>query len=159
METLYLSREGHRKLKEKLDYMIKVKRKEITKTIAHAREFGDLKENAEYHAAKEAQALNEIQINELSTKLTRVQLIDDLDIPADKAYIGATVKLLDLKTDDEFFYILVSESEADFMENKISISSPIGKGLLGKSVSDVVKITVPVGELNYKITGISRDND
>jgi len=138
--------------------MMKVRRKEITEAIAHAREFGDLKENAEYHAAKEAQALNEIKIGELSTKLTKVQLIDDLDIPDDKVYIGATVHLLDLKNKEELWYKLVSESEADFMESKISVGSPIGKGLLGKAVDDEVKIQVPAGELIYRVTKITRDD-
>lgn len=136
---------------------MKVKRKEITEAIAHAREFGDLKENAEYHAAKEAQAFNELNISKLSSKLAKVQLIDDLDIPDDKVYIGATVHLLDLKNNEELWYMLVSESEADFMENKISLGSPIGKGLLGKAVGDEVKIKIPAGELVYRVTKITRD--
>ena len=89
LQTSYLSRDGYNKLIAKLDYMLKVRRKEITADIAHAREFGDLRENAEYNAAKEAQAMNEIKISELTNKLRSARIIDDMDIPADKVYIGA----------------------------------------------------------------------
>lgn len=159
MGTLYLSRDGHRKMKEQLDYLVKVKRKECTAAIEHARGFGDLRENAEYNAAKEAQALNEIKIRELSEKLSNVRIIDDMDIATDKAYIGATVRLVDLKNQDELEYTLVSESEADFLENKISIGSPIGKGLLGKAEGEEVAIQVPAGVLNYRVVKIYRGEE
>lgn len=157
MEAAYLSKEGYRKLQEQLDYLMKVRRKEIVASLVRAREFGDLKENAEYHAAKEAQNINEIKIRELSNKLASAKIIDDLDIPADKAYIGATVYLEDLNNGEKLDYTLVSESEADIMQNKISVASPIGKGLLGKAVDDTVEIQAPACVLNYRILEITRD--
>ena len=158
MSPTYMSRKGHKKLKEKFDYLTKVKRKEIADKLEHARGFGDLKENAEYNAAKEALSLNEIQIKELVEKLTSVEFIDDLDIPDDKVYIGATVFLKDLNRGEELKYILVSDTESDILEDKIAVSTPIGKGLLGHEVGDVVTIQVPVGELKYEIVKITRDN-
>ncbi|MBN2416764.1 transcription elongation factor GreA [bacterium] len=157
VEASYLSREGFGKLREQLDYLIKVKRKEIVTAIAHAREFGDLKENAEYHAAKEAQNINEIKIRELTAKLATAKIIDDIDIPTDKVYIGATVYLEDTGNGERLDYTLVSESEADIMENKISVSSPIGRGLLGKSAGETVEIQAPACTLTYKILKISRE--
>ena len=145
-------------MEEELDYLIKVKRKELSEAIETARGFGDLRENAEYSAAKEAQSMNEIKIQELTIRLSNARLLDDMEIPEDKVYIGATVKLRDLKTNDEFFYTLVSESEADLMANKISVSSPIAKGLLGKEVNDEAEIQVPAGMLKYKIIDISRND-
>ena len=153
----YLSKEGYDKIQKEIEYLIKVKRKEITKTIAHAREFGDIKENAEYNAAKEAQAMNEIRISELRDKLTTARIIDDLDIPSDKVYIGATVILLDQDSGEEIKYTLVPESEADILEDKISVSSPIGKGLLGHAENEVVEIEIPAGKIVYKIIKITRD--
>lgn len=157
VEASYLSKEGYGKLREQLDYLIKVKRKEIVAAISHAREFGDLKENAEYHAAKEAQNLNEIKIRELSNKLASAKIIDDMDIPTDKVYIGATVYLEDTGNGEKLEYTLVSESEADILENKISVGSPIGKGLLGKSEGETVEIQAPACLLTYKILKITRD--
>ncbi|MCD6115724.1 transcription elongation factor GreA [bacterium] len=153
----YLSKEGYDKIQKEIEYLIKVKRKEITKTIAHAREFGDIKENAEYNAAKEAQAMNEIRISELRDKLATARIIDDLDIPSDKVYIGATVILLDQDSGEEIKYTLVPESEADILEDKISVSSPIGKGLLGHAENEVVEIEIPAGKIVYKIIKITRD--
>ena len=157
METSYLSRDGVKKLKEQLDYLMKVKRKEIVEAIETAREFGDLKENAEYKAAKEAQELNDIKMRELSNKLSTARIIDDMDIPSDKVYIGATAFLKDLKSGEKLDYTLVSESEADIMENKISLNSPIGKGLLGKAVGEKVEIQAPACVLNYEILKITRE--
>jgi len=153
----YLSKKGYQKLQKEMEYLIKVKRKEISKTIAHAREFGDIRENAEYNAAKEAQAMNEIRINELRQKLATAKIIDDIDIPADKVYIGATVTLSDQNSGEEIKYTLVPESEADILEDKISVSSPIGKGLLGHSEGEIVEIDVPAGKIVYKIISITRD--
>ena len=158
MQISYLSRDGYKKLETELEYLMKVRRKEITEAIAVARGFGDLKENAEYSAAKEAQSMNEIKIQELTLRLANARLLEGMDIPKDKVYIGATVKLRDLKTNDELFYILVSESETDIMASKISVSSPIAKGLLGKKVNDIAEIQVPAGILKYEIIEISRDD-
>jgi len=152
----YLTKEGYKKLEEKLNTLIKVRRKEIAEKLSHARSLGDLRENAEYDAAKEEQAMNERKIGELSGKLSSIQIIDTMDIPADQAYIGATVKLSDLNTDEKLEYTLVSDAEADFMEKKISVNSPIGRGLLGHRVEDVVDIEVPAGVIRYKIIEISR---
>lgn len=156
MAISYLTKEGYKKLEEKLNTLIKVRRKEIAEKLSHARSLGDLRENAEYDAAKEEQAMNERKIGELSGKLSSIQIIDTMDIPADQAYIGATVKLSDLNTDEKLEYTLVSDAEADFMEKKISVNSPIGRGLLGHRVEDVVDIEVPAGVIRYKIIEISR---
>jgi transcription elongation factor GreA len=152
----YITRNGQLKLKEQLDYLVKVRRKEIAKNLETARAFGDLRENAEYDAAKTELGLNEIKIKELAEKLTTSQILDDTDIPKDKAYLGATVRLRDVDREEEFDYMLVSDAEADFMENKISVASPIGKALLGHGVNDTVQIQAPVGLLNYQILSISR---
>ena len=156
MAISYLTKEGYKKLEEELNTLIKVRRKEIAEKLSHARSLGDLRENAEYDAAKEEQAMNERKIGELSAKLSSAQIIDTMDIPGDQAYIGATVKLADMNTDEELEYTLVSDAEADYLENKISVNSPIGKGLLGHRVEDIVDIEVPAGVKRYKILGISR---
>lgn len=157
MGTSYLTRGGYEKLKKDLDYLIKVRRKEIASSLAHAREFGDLSENAEYDVAKHEQALNEAKIGELSGKLTNVIIIDNQDIPDDKAYIGANIQIRDMNSGEEVEYMLVSDAEADFTENKISVTSPVGKGLLGHEVGDVVDIEVPSGTtLTYKLLRITR---
>jgi transcription elongation factor GreA len=152
----YLTPDGYAKLREKLDYLLKVRRKEIAKMLEHARSFGDLSENAEYDAAKDEQRMNEIQISELATKLSSARVIGNGEIASDKVYIGATVKLLDLRSNEGLEYTLVSEDEADFSCNKISVTSPVGKGLLGKAENEIVEIEVPSGILNYKIIQITR---
>jgi transcription elongation factor GreA len=151
-----MTREGCEKLREKLNYLVNVRRKEIAKQLEHARGFGDLSENAEYETAKQEQALNEAKINELVAQLSSASIIDDLDIAHDKVYIGATVRLYDMNLKEELKYMLVSEAEADFLENKISVTSPVGKALLGKMETDVVEIQVPAGRLLYKVLQISR---
>jgi transcription elongation factor GreA len=156
MGITYMTLEGYKKLEAELNHLIKVRRREIAEQLAHARSMGDLRENSEYDAAKEEQAMNESKIGELSARLASAQIIDNMEISADKAYIGALVKLLDMDSKEEFEYKLVSDAEADFLHNKISISSPIGKGLLGHRVNDIVKIKVPVGILELKILEISR---
>lgn len=156
MALSYISREGYQKIKDELDLLTKVKRKELADNLSRARDHGDLRENAEYDAAKEALARNENRIMELGQKIASLTIMDDLDIPDDKVYIGATVKLLDLNDNEEIEYKLVSEAEADIFENKLSVESPIGKGLLGHQVDEEVSITVPRGTLEYKILSISR---
>lgn len=156
MGVSYLSKEGFLKLEKELNHLMKVKRKEIAAKLEFARGLGDLKENAEYDAAKEEQAMLERKIGELSAKLSSAQIMDNLDIDPTKAYIGATVKLRDTATGEEVEYFLVSDAEADVFENKISVTSPIGKGLLGHAVDDVVKIQIPAGSIEYKIIEISR---
>lgn len=156
MDDVFLTQAGHDKLKEELDHLIKVRRRKIAEEIGEARLKGDLKENAEYHAAKEMQASIEGRISDLEYKLSKARIIERENIPKDKAYIGAKVTLLDLDSENKEIYILVSKEEADYNQNKISIESPIGKSLLGKKINDVVKVQVPAGNLNYKIVDIQR---
>ncbi len=156
MERVYLTREGYEKLAHELEHLKKVKRKEITKAIEHARSLGDLKENAEYHAAKEAMSHNEKRVAELEDKLSRVEIIQDNAADANKAYIGSKVKLLDLAIDSEVQYTLVGPDEADPLNDLISVTSPVGKAILGHAIGDEITINVPAGELKYKIIAISR---
>jgi transcription elongation factor GreA len=155
-ERIRLTRIGYDKLKAEYEELTTKKRREIARALEHARAFGDLKENAEYDAAKNAQALNEKRISELSDRLSRAELLDDSDLAKDKILIGASALLRDLDSDDEFEYTFVSAEEADYAANKISVSSPIGQTLLGHKVGDEVQIRVPAGILKYKVLKISR---
>ncbi len=152
----YLTREGYEKLMKELDYLKNTKRRELSKAIGQARAHGDISENAEYDAAKEAQGLNEKKVSELETALATAQILDDEFMSKDEVLIGATVSLKDLKSREELEYRLVSEDEADYSENKISVSSPVGGALLNHKVGDTVEIHVPAGILKYKILKISR---
>lgn len=156
MPISYMTQEGYDKLKQELKHLTSVRRREIANDLETARSHGDLKENAEYDAAKDAQAMNELKIAKLSEKVATSRVLDDKDIPKDKAYLGATVSLKDLEAGDEEEYMLVAEAEADFLENKISVTSPIGKGLLGHKVGDVVEIEAPAGILRYEVLKITR---
>lgn len=151
-----LTREGRDKLCKDLETLKGEKRREIAKALAEARAHGDLSENSEYDAAKEAQAHNEKRIDELERTLMRAQIIDDTDMAKDEALIGAIVKVKDTDTGEEFDYMLVSEEESNFEENKISISSPVGQSIFGHKVGEVVDIQVPAGTLRYEIINISR---
>lgn len=155
MKRVHLTRQGYERLVHELEEL-KNKRKGLSQAIEHARSLGDLKENAEYHAAKEAMAHNEARINELEDKLSRVEIIDDAKIDSTKVYIGATVTLLDLETDDKIQYTLVGPDEANPAQGLISTNSPVGKALLGHAVGDEIKISVPAGDLKYKIIHIRR---
>ncbi len=152
----HLTREGYEKLRKELENLKTVKRRELSKAIGAARAHGDISENAEYDAAKDAQGLNEKKIAELEHKLATAQMIDEDNMSKDEVLIGATVKLKDMKSDREITYTVVSEEEADFSEGKISISSPVGAGLMNHKNGDMVEITVPAGVLKYKILEISR---
>jgi len=154
--TVYLTRERLVELEAELrDLKIKG-RAEIAQKIAEARAHGDLSENAEYDAAKEAQEHLEIRIGKLEETLMRARIIESSELPNDKVYILSFVKLQDLKTGETTEYRLVSPEEADFDKNKISVTSPFGKGLMGRVKGDLVFIRVPAGELKYKILEISR---
>jgi len=155
-EPIYMSREGYEKLREHLEYLKKVKRKEIAQAIEHARSLGDLTENAEYDAAKEAQGFNEKSIAELEDKLIRARIIEEEKIPRDEARIGAKVKLKDMASEKELEYTLVSETEADLSTGKISVASPVAQGLLGHKENDIVQIKIPAGTLRYRILKITR---
>jgi transcription elongation factor GreA len=153
---VYLTRDGYEKLVKELEHLKQVKRKQLSKAIAEARAHGDISENAEYDAAKEAQGLNEERIAELESKLGMARILEHENIKSDEVLIGATVGLQDLDTNEVFDYTLVSEMEADFASGKISINSPVAKGLLRHKVGDVVEIEIPAGKLKYKILKISR---
>lgn len=154
---VYLTHEGYEKLRKELEYLQNVRRKELSKAIGEARAHGDLSENAEYTYAKEAQGLNEKKIAELEDKLSRAKLIDESAMSKDEVLIGAKVKMKDLDSGEEIEYILVSEEEADYSANKISVASPVGESLIGHKSNDIVKIKVPAGTLRYKILNISRE--
>jgi len=156
MNEIYLTKAGYQKLAEELEYLKTKKRREISKAIESARAHGDISENADYDAAKDAQGYNEKRIAELETKLAGARIIEDENITADEALIGATVKIKDLETDEEFEYMLVSEAEADYSQGKISVTSPVGSGLLNHKENEIVEITIPAGILKYKILKISR---
>ncbi|MFH1380467.1 MAG: transcription elongation factor GreA [bacterium] len=155
-DGIYLTKDGFEKLREEMEHCKVVKRKEIARTLEHARSLGDLKENAEYDAAKEAQAKNERKIAELQEKLGNARIIEYENIPSDEVRIGATVKLKDLDSNEEITYTLVSELEADFSQGKISLNSPVGQGLSGAKEKQKVEIKIPAGILKYKILKISR---
>jgi len=152
----YLSREGYEKLKKELEYLQKVKKPEISKRLGVAADHGDLSENFEYDSAKEALTQVMLKIRNITEKLATAEIIDDANIASDKVYIGATVKLEDINSSSEIKYIIVGADEANPMEDKISVDSPIAKGLLGHKVGDEVEIKIPRGIVKYKITNISR---
>lgn len=154
--TVYLTRERLIELEAELHELKTKGRKEIAQKIAEARSHGDLSENSEYDAAKEAQEHLEIRIAKLQQILSRAQIIDGKTLPNDKVYILSRVTVKDLKTNRESRYTLVSPEESNFEENKISVTSPVGKALLGKKVGEVVRIAVPAGVLEYKIIAIER---
>jgi transcription elongation factor GreA len=155
MQEIYLTKEGHKRLTEELEYLKTVKRRELAKAVGEARAHGDISENAEYDAAKEAQGLNEKMIHELQEKLSRARILDD-SIAKDEVLIGATVRLKDMDTEEELEYTLVSEEEADYERGRISVASPVGQGLLNHKENEVVEIKIPAGILRYKILKISR---
>ena len=151
----YYSKEGYKKLKQELEELLKEKPK-IAQRIADARELGDLSENSEYHAAREALAMLEMKIHQLQQTLANARVLEDDDLDPDKALILSTVTFVDLDTDKQLTYTLVSPGEADFKQKKISIKSPIGKALLGKRVGDEIEIEVPARTMRVKITNITR---
>lgn len=156
MERVYLTRQGYEKLIQELEYLKNVERRKIAKALEQARLLGDLRENAEYDSAKEAQAKLEQRIAELEDKLSRAEIIDEAKIDKDKAYIGAKLKVLDLDTNQEEEYTLVDPEEADPAGGRISINSPVGKAFLGHKVGDEIQVEVPAGVLRYKIIQIWR---
>ena len=152
MEKEPITVSGLQNLKSELEDLKNVQRPKIVEAIAEARSHGDLKENAEYHAAKEQQGLTEAKINELEHTLTNAQVIDVRDLPkTGKVLFGATIKLYNLDTDESISYRIVGNLESDPANGMISIDTPIGKGLIGKSVGDEVSIETPSGKLNFEI--------
>jgi len=156
MSEHYLTKAGYEKLTEELEYLKTVKRRQLSRAIGEARAHGDISENAEYDAAREAQGMNEKMILELEDKLAGAQIIDESNMAKDEVLIGATVGLKDLDSGEELVYTLVSELESDYSQNKISISSPVGAALLNHKVNQIVEIAIPAGTLRYKIVNISR---
>lgn len=152
----YYTEEGLKKLKDELHQMKAVERPAISRQIAEARDKGDLSENAEYDAAKEAQGLLEMRIAKLEAIVSNARVMDDTNIDASKALILSRVKIKNLNNNAEMEYQLVAENEADLKQKKISVDSPIGKGLLGKSVGDVADVQTPGGIIKFEVIEISR---
>ncbi len=152
----YITEDGLKKLKEELDTLMNVERPAISKQISEARDKGDLSENAEYDAAKEAQGLLEMRISKLKDVIANSRIIDESKIDTTKIQIYNKVKIKNKKNDASMTYTLVSESEADVKHGKISINTPIAKGLLGKKVGDEVEIMVPSGMQHFEVIEISR---
>ena len=156
MKVAYYTEEGLRALKAELDQLRNVERPRASQAIAEARDKGDLSENAEYDAAKEAQGLLELKIAKLEELVASARVIDESQLDTSKVLILSTVKLKNKANNAVMTYTLVAESEADLKSGKISVSSPIGRGLLGKSVGDIAEIKVPNGTLQMEIIEITR---
>ena len=155
-EISYYTEEGLSNLKKEIKNLETVERPKISQQIAEARDKGDLSENAEYDAAKEAQGMLEARISKLKNKLANARLIDDSEIDDSKVFILSTVKIKNVKNSMEMTYTLVAENEADIRAGKISVDSPIGKGLLGKEVGQIADISTPVGIMKFEIVSIQR---
>lgn len=155
MGISYMTKEGYDKFKSELDELKTKGREDVAKAIAEAREKGDLSENAEYDAAKDAQGLLEMKINEMEKVMATARIIDASQLDDSKVTILSKVKLKNLKVNKEVTYQIVSESEANLKEKKISVSSPIGEGLLGKEVGDIAEITTPAGVIKFEVLDIS----
>ncbi len=155
MSATYMTEEGFRKLKEELLQMESVDRPEISRQIAEARDKGDLSENAEYDAAKEAQGMLEAKISQLKTLIATARIIDETSIGTDTVQIMNKVTIRNTQNKKEMTYTLVSESEADLKSGKIAVNTPIAQGLMGKKVGETAKIKVPSGEVTFEIVDIS----
>lgn len=156
MERFPMTQECYNKLKEELEHLKKVERPKVIKDIAEARAHGDLSENAEYDAAKERQGMIEAKISLIETKLSRAVIINPATLNTDKVTFGLVVTVLDLNTDEEMTFQIVSEEEADVSKGKISYTSPIGKALIGKAAGEIVKIQVPAGIKELEVISIER---
>lgn len=155
-EVAYFTKEGLEKLKQELQELKTTGRSAITKAIAEARDKGDLSENAEYDAAKEAQGLHEAKISQVQETLANARLLDESKLDISKVLALSIVKIKNVKGGATMTYQLVAESEADMKTGKISMISPIAKGLLGKKVGDIAEITVPAGKMEFEILEVSR---
>lgn len=157
MAINYYTKEGLQKLKDELEQMRSVERPRISQQIAEARDKGDLSENAEYDAAKEAQGLLEMKISKLEEAVANARLLDSSKLDTSKVMVLSSVKIKNIANKMEMTYKLVSESEADLKAGKISVNSPIGKGLVGKKVGDTAEIQVPSGKMTFEILEVSMD--
>lgn len=155
MSVSYMTQEGYEKLKGELEELKTKGREDVAKAIAEAREKGDLSENAEYDAAKNAQGMLEMKINELEKVFANSRIIDESTLDTSKVTVLTNVTIKNMNNNAEVTYKLVAEAEANLKEKKISVSSPIGHGLLGKAVGDVAQIQTPAGLINFKIVNIS----
>jgi len=155
-DVAYYTEEGLKKLRDELEQLEHVERPRVTKEIADARDKGDLSENAEYHAAKEEQSLLEYKIAQLKTSLSKARLIDESQLDTSKVLALSIVKIKNIDNNMEFEYTLVADAVSDLSQNKLSVSSPIGKGLLGKKKGDITEIKVPNGIMKFEILNISR---
>jgi transcription elongation factor GreA len=155
-DIIYLTEEGLKKLHDELNHLKNVERPGISKQIAEARDKGDLSENAEYDAAKDAQGMLELKISKLEDELSNARILDESKIDTSKVSVLSKLKLRNLSNKQELNYTLVAEKEADLKNGKISVTSPIGKGLLGKKKGEVAEIAVPAGTLKLEIIDISR---
>jgi len=153
-QVTYYTKDGFEKLKVELEHLVHIERPLISQQIAEARDKGDLSENAEYDAAKNAQGMLEMRISKLQDLIRSARLIDESKMDASKVQILSTVKIKNLKNNAEMTYTLVPENEADLKVGKLSVSSPIAKGLLGKSKGNKVDITIPSGSINFEIVEI-----
>jgi len=156
MAVSYYTEDGLKKLQDELLLLKNVERPRISQQIAEARDKGDLSENAEYDAAKDAQGMLELKIKKLEDVVANARLIDESKLDNSKALVLSKVKIKNKTTGQEMTYILVAENEADLKSGKISVSSPIGKGLLGKKVGEIAEIAVPSGKMEFEIVEISR---
>lgn len=154
-EFMYVTEDGMRKMKEELEYLKTVERPRLSKAIAEARDKGDLSENAEYHAAKEDQGLLEMKISKMEDVIARSRILDETRIDISSVSILNKVKIKNCKNNAVVEYQIVAESEANFKQGKIAVSSPIAQGLLGKKVGDVVEVKVPAGIIPFEILSIS----
>lgn len=152
----YYTPEGFKKLKDELDYLESIERPKASQAIADARDKGDLSENAEYDAAKEAQGMLELKISKLKEVVSTARIIDETQLDNSKVLVLSTVKIKNLANNMELSYKLVADSEADLKHGKLSVNSPIGKGLLGNKIGDVIEIQVPNGKMNFEILNITR---
>jgi transcription elongation factor GreA len=155
-DVIYLTREKYEELQRELRELKTKGRAEVARKIAEARAHGDISENSEYETAKYEQELLEMKIQKLEETLAKARIIDTKDLPTDKVYLYSKVKVLNLNTNQEMEYIIVSSQEANSAERKISVQSPIGKSLLGRMVGEIVEVKVPAGVVKYRILEISR---
>lgn len=154
MEKVPMTAAGYERLQEELKHLKSVARPEVIKAIAEAREHGDLSENAEYQAARERQSFIEGRVMELEDKISRAEVIDVTSLAGDTVKFGATVTLADEDTDEEVTYQIVGADEADIKQGRLSITAPLARGLISKSVGDVVEVTIPAGSKSYEIVAI-----
>lgn len=155
MAVIYMTEDGYKKLLEELNELERVQRPAISKQIAEARDKGDLSENAEYDAAKEAQGMLEMKIAILKEKIASARMIDETKISTSEVQILTRVKIKNTKSGQEMSYMIVSESEANFKEGKLSVTTPIAKGLLGKKVGEKATVVVPSGPMEFEVLEIS----